>query len=170
MIDKFESDVIRLVDGCAGSNIAILGIGNELRRDDAVGLAVVDRLSSFIDDPSIVLLNCQTVPENFTGYIKRFRPTCVVLVDAADFDAVPGAARIFQLNDLESSELTTHGASLVTLGAYLRSETDSNVFVIGIQPADCDFGSGLSPSARRASVAVADAIRTALNRFRAKKG
>jgi hydrogenase maturation protease HycI len=170
MIDEFESDFIRLVEGCAGSNIVIMGIGNELRSDDAVGLAVVDRLSSFIDDPSIVLLNCQTVPENFTGYIKRFRPTCVVLVDAADFGAVPGDARIFQLNDLESSEITTHGASLVTLGAYLRSETNSTVFVIGIQPADYDFGNGLSPSARRASVAVADTIRTALNRFRAKKG
>ncbi len=170
MIEEFQSDVSRLVEGCAASNIAILGIGNELRRDDAVGLAVVDRLSSFIDDPSIMLLNCQNVPENFTGYVKRFRPTCVVLVDAADFGAVPGDARIFQLNDLESPEITTHRASLAMLGAYLRSETNSNVFVIGIQPADCDFGSGLSPSARRASVAVADAIRTALNRFRAKKG
>ena len=170
MMDEFESDVSRLVEGCADSNIAILGIGNELRRDDAVGLAVVDRLSLFIDDPSIALLNCQSVPENFTGYVKRFRPTCVMLVDAADFGAVPGHARIFQLNELESPEVTTHGASLAMLGAYLRSEINSSVVVVGIQPADCDFGSGLSPVARRASTAVADAIRTALNRFRAKKG
>jgi hydrogenase maturation protease HycI len=170
MMNDFESDVSRLVEGCVGSNIAILGIGNELRRDDAVGLAVVDRLSLFIDDPSIVLLNCQNVPENFTGYVKRFRPTCVVLVDAADFGAVPGDARIFQLNDLESPGITTHRASLAMVGAYLRSEINSDVFVIGIQPADCEFGNGLSTSAHRASVEVADAIRTALNRFRAKKG
>lgn len=169
-MSEFESDVNHLVGGYAGSNIAILGIGNELRRDDAVGLAVVDRLSSFIDDPSIILLNCQNVPENFTGSVKRFRPTCIVLVDAADFGAVPGDARILQLNDLESPEITTHRASLAMLGAYLRTETNSSVFIIGIQPADCDFGSGLSPSASRASVAVAEAIRTALNCFRAKKG
>jgi len=170
VMHEFESDVSHLVGGCVGSNIAILGIGNELRRDDAVGLAVVDRLSFFVDDPSIVLLNCQNVPENFTGYVKRFRPTCVVLIDAADFGAVPGNARIFQLNDLESPEITTHRASLTMLGAYLQSETNSSVFVIGIQPADCDFGSGLSPSVRRASVAVADTIGTVLNRFRVKKG
>jgi len=169
-MNEFESDINHLVGGYVGSNIAILGIGNELRRDDAVGLAVVDRLSSFIDDPSIVLLNCQNVPENFTGYVKRFKPTCVVLIDAADFGAVPGDARIFQLNDLESPEITTHRASLAMLGAYLQSETNSTVFIIGIQPADCDFGSGLSPSASTASAAVAEAIRTALNRFRAKKG
>jgi hydrogenase 3 maturation protease len=170
MIDEFEAEVGRLVEGCAGSNIALLGIGNELKRDDAVGLAVIDRLNALIDDPSIVMLNCQDAPENFTGYVKRLKPTCVVLIDAADFGAVPGDARIFQLDDLESAAITTHKASLAVLGAYLRSETGANVFVIGIQPADCDFGGGLSPSVRRASVAVAEAIRTALNRFRTQKG
>jgi hydrogenase 3 maturation protease len=165
-MDDFKSDVNRLFAGNACSKIAILGIGNELRRDDAVGLAVVDRLNSFIGDPSVVVLNCQHVPENFTGYVKRIRPTCVVLVDAADFGALPGEARIFQLNDLEVSSVTTHKASLLALGEYLQSEINCNIFVIGIQPADCDFGSGLSPIAQRASIVVADLISTAINRIR----
>ena len=54
MMDEFELNVNRLFAGYACSKIAILGIGNELRRDDAVGLAVVDRLSSSIDDPSVI--------------------------------------------------------------------------------------------------------------------
>jgi hydrogenase 3 maturation protease len=116
------------------------------------------------------VLNCQNAPENFTGNVKRIKPTCIVLIDAADFGALPGDARIFQLHDLEESSVTTHKASLVTLGEYLQSEINCNIFVIGIQPADCDFGSGLSPVARRASIVVADSVSTAINRIRAKKG
>jgi hydrogenase 3 maturation protease len=170
MMDEFKSTVNRLFAEYASSKIAILGIGNELRRDDAVGLAIVDRLISFIDDPSVVILNCQNVPENFTGYVKRIKPSCIVLVDAADFGALPGDARIFQLNDLEGSSFTTHKTSLLALGEYLQSEMNCNIFVIGVQPADCNFGSGLSPVAQRASVVVADSISTAINRIRAKKG
>ncbi len=170
MTDEFELNVNRLLARSICSKIAILGIGNMLRGDDAVGLAVVDRLSTLINDPSVVVLNCQHAPENFTGHVKRLKPTCIVLVDAAAFGALPGEARIFQLNDLEGSSVTTHKTSLLTLGEYLQSELTCNVFVIGIQPADCDFESELSPVARRASVAVADSISTAINRFRAKKG
>ena len=92
-----------------------------------------------------------------------------MLVDAADFGALPGDARIFQLNDLEGSSFTTHKTSLLALGEYLQSEMNCNIFVIGVQPADCNFGSGLSPVAQRASVVVADSISTAINRIRAKK-
>ncbi len=155
MMDELELNVYRLLARCVCSKIAVLGIGNILRRDDAVGLAVVDKLSTLINDPLVVVINCQHAPENFTGYVKRVEPTCIILVDAADFGAFPGDARIFQLNELEGSSVITHKASLLTLGEYLQSELNCCIFVIGIQPADCNFGSGLSPVALSASVAVA---------------
>lgn len=169
MKDEFNINIEHLLTEHKCARIAVLGIGNELRRDDAVGLAVVDRLSASIDDPSIVVLNCQQAPENFTGVVKRVHPTCVMLIDAADFGALPGDARVFSLGDLESSSITTHAPSLLALGSYLQSEIHCDVFVIGIQPADSDFGVGLSPVAKRASIAVADAIRTAINCFQTKK-
>jgi hydrogenase 3 maturation protease len=169
VIDRFESDVSRRLKRCAGTKIALLGIGNELRRDDSVGLAVIDGLGELIDDPSISLVKCHEVPENFTGRVKRFNPACVILIDAADFGGAPGEVRVFELNELEGIEITTHRPSLAVLGEYLQSETSAGIFVIGIQPADREFGEGLSPTARRASIVVADALRTALNRFGAKK-
>ena len=170
MADRFESDVSHRLQRCIGTKIAFLGIGNELRRDDAVGLAVIDRLAALVDDPSISLIKCHEVPENFTGRVKRFKPACVILIDAADFGGLPGEARVFELSELERAEITTHRPSLTVLGDYLRSETSAGIFVIGIQPADREFGEGLSPAARRASISVADALRTALNRSDAKKG
>jgi hydrogenase 3 maturation protease len=93
----------------------------------------------------------------------------VILIDAADFSGAPGEFRVFELNELEGIEITTHRPSLAMLGEYLQSETSAGIFVIGIQPADREFGEGLSPAVRRASTMVADALRTALNRFGAKK-
>ena len=169
MIDRFASDVSNRLQRCAGTKIAFLGIGNEFRRDDAVGLTVIDKLGALIDHPSISLVKCHEVPENFTGHVKRFKPACVILIDAADFGGTPGEARIFELSELECFEVTTHRPSLAVLGEYLQSETSASIFVIGIQPADREFGEGLSPAARRASTMVADALRTALNRVGAKK-
>lgn len=170
-MNEFEFDVCRVIGGCAGSKIAVLGIGNELKCDDAVGLAVVDRLRALVDDVSIAIINCRDVPENFTGYLKRFKPACIVLIDATDFGGLPGEARLFDLDDVMSSAVVTHKASLDVLGAYLRLETEAtNVFLVGIQPADCDVGDELSPAAAKASAMVAEAIGTALNRFRTKKG
>ncbi|MGZ4862970.1 MAG: hydrogenase 3 maturation endopeptidase HyCI [Halobacteriota archaeon] len=169
MIDRFESDVSHRLKRCSGTKIALLGIGNELRRDDSVGLAVIDGLGALIDDPSISLVKCHEVPENFTGRVKRFNPACVILIDAADFGGAPGEVRVFELNELEGIEITTHRPSLAVLGEYLQSETSAGIFVIGIQPEDQEFGEGLSPAVRRASTMVAGALRTALNRFGAKK-
>jgi len=67
MMDEFELNVNRLFAGYACSKIAILGIGNELRRDDAVGLAVVDRLSSFFDDPRSLCLTVKTLRKTLQG-------------------------------------------------------------------------------------------------------
>jgi len=169
VIDRFAYDVSHGLKRFAGTKIALLGIGNELRRDDSVGLAVIDRLATLIDDPSISLVKCHEVPKNFTGRVKRFNPACVILIDAADFGGAPGEVRIFELSELEGLKVTTHRPSLAVLGEYLQSETSAGIFLIGIQPADREFGEGMSPAVRRAAITVADALRTALNRFGAKK-
>jgi hydrogenase maturation protease HycI len=167
--DRFQSAISDRLERCAGSRIALLGIGNEFRRDDAVGLEIIDRLASFIDNRSILLVKCRETPESFTGHVKRFGPSCVVLLDAADFNGLPGEARIFELDELEGIEITTHRPSLALLAEYLRSETAADIFLIGIQPEDREYGERLSKSARRASILVAGALRTALNRFGPKK-
>jgi hydrogenase 3 maturation protease len=169
-MNEFEFDVGRVFGECASSKIAFLGIGNELKSDDAVGLAVADKLKELVNDLSIAIINCSDSPENFTGYLKRFKAKCIVFIDAADFGASPGEARLFELDDVMNSAIVTHKASLAVLGAYLRVETGANIFLIGVQPANCDVGDELSRAAAKASEMVAEAIGAALNRFRAKKG
>ena len=49
----------------------ILGIGNPLRGDDAVGLKVIQNLSGRIPG-NVLLLECGMTPENYLGKIEEF--------------------------------------------------------------------------------------------------
>ena len=165
----FESEVKHRLMRCGRTKIILLGIGNEFRRDDAIGLTVIDKLAAFVHDPLVILIKCHDAPERFTGHVKRLEPTCIIIIDAADFGGFPGQTHIFELEELENLALTTHRPSLAVLGEYLRAETAADVFVIGIQPANQEYGEGMSRTANRASVQVVDALRTALNQCGTKR-
>ncbi len=166
MQEQFKAEIARSLERCAIQRLVFLGIGNELRHDDAAGLAVVEKLRAHINNRDVTLLNCADIPENFTGHVKRLDPACIVLVDAADFGGAPGEAHVFTLSDVEGGDISTHKASLAVLGAYLHSETDASVLIIGIQPASTEFGSGLTKKLQAATDSIAEAIRTVLNEYR----
>ncbi len=169
MQEQFKSEIARSLERCATRRFVFLGIGNELRHDDAAGLAVVEKMRARTNDRDVTLLNCADIPENFTGHVKRLDPGCIVLVDAADFGGAPGEAHVFALSDLEGGDISTHKASLAVLGAYLQSETDASVFIIGIQPASTEFGSGLTQKLQTATDSIAEVISTVLNEYRTKE-
>ncbi len=169
MQEQFKSEFARKLERCLAQKFVFLGIGNELRHDDAVGLVIIEKLRLRLEDPNITLLNCADIPENFTGHVKRLAPTCVVLVDAADFGGGPGEAHVFALTDVEGSEISTHKATLAVLGAYLQSETHASVFILGIQPDNTEFGIGLTPAVHEASDQITEAISAVLNQFRTNK-
>ena len=73
---------------------AMLGIGHELRGDDAAGLEVARRLQALVvGQPDSLILETGPVPENFTGPLRRFAPDLVLLVDAALMGEPAGAVR-----------------------------------------------------------------------------
>ncbi len=168
MLEQLESEFAHTLERCSTKQLVFLGIGNELRRDDAIGLVVIEKLRERVEDPSVAMLNCADIPENFTGHVKRLDPTCIVLIDAADFGGNPGEAHVFTLSDIEQADVSTHKASLAILGSYLRSETGAAVLVTGIQPDSSEFGSGLTQILNQASDSIAGAISTAINRHRTK--
>lgn len=66
--------------------LAILGIGNELRGDDGLGVVATRRLKLALGKLAhvdiIVAGNC---PENFTGRVGRLSPSHILLIDAVDW-------------------------------------------------------------------------------------
>jgi len=144
------------------TRIAILGVGSRVRRDDAVGLAVVDRLKGRVPS-SVELFDCETVPESFTGPIRRLAPSHVLIIDAAELDLSPGEARLVEPESLVKVASSTHILSLSILSEYISSEVGAKVILLGIQPKDVRFGVELSPELVQAVQSLSEGILSVLS-------
>jgi len=122
----------------------LLGIGNTLNGDDGVGIYVAER---FRKDDWIVLA-CGTAPENFTGIIRKTRPSCLVMVDAAAMGISPGEYRIIPRDKIEDVSIGTHQLPLLFLIDFL-SDIAERIILIGIQPARTGTGEEISLPVRK---------------------
>lgn len=105
-------------------------IGNRDSGDDAVGPYVADRLHS---GKALQVIDCGTVPENYTSIIKKYNPKNLIIVDAVEMNLTPGEIRIVPEDKIGVMHISTHGIPLSVLIKYLR-EFVSNILLIGIQP------------------------------------
>jgi len=136
--------------------VVVLGIGNELRRDDGIGPVIAQAL---VKSGKINAIDCATAPENFLGTIKKLKPKKIIMVDACDFGGTPGEFRLFSLAELEKmpwATVSTHTLPLSLMGTLIKKEVGCPVELLGIQPESVVFGEGLSKSVSRAKQKVLD--------------
>jgi hydrogenase 3 maturation protease len=131
--------------------IAVVGLGHELRGDDAAGIAVARALQGALghDDRSLVIA-AGAAPENYTGVLRRFDPEQILFVDAAQMDEEPGAIRWLSWRELDGWGPWTHALSPQALGRFLTGELGCVMSLIGIQPAGNELGAALSPEVANA--------------------
>lgn len=149
--------------------VAIVGIGHELRGDDAAGGVVARTLqrnhtvnSAASGHDNLLVIDAGPVPENCTGPLRRFGPDLVLLVDAAQMDEAPGAVRWLAWQETEGLSASTHTLPPYVLASYLTGELSCDVALIGIQPADTSFGGPLTPPVEQAVAAVVQTLAEAL--------
>lgn len=141
--------------------LAVLGIGNPLRRDDAIGVEVLERLKGRVPE-NVALFNCEMVPENFLTEVERFQPTHVLMIDAAQLDLEPGEARLIPTEKITGVALSTHTMPLSLTAEILRTDMGAKVVLLGVKPEMTEFGEGLSPRLQKASEGIAIAILEAI--------
>ena len=124
-----------------GKRLLIMGIGNRLRGDDAIGPLLIDRLQGNV---TADVLDAGDVPENYLGVIESFRPEIILMVDAVDFGGKPGEVAWFSLDQLSNVTFGTHNASLHLLFKALQLDPPPEVFLLAIQPAHIIFQASLS--------------------------
>lgn len=126
--------------------VVIMGIGNDLRRDDSAGLKVVKILSGKLKKYAFIhILECGEVPENFLGAIENFSPSHVIIIDAVDMMSTPGSIGFFKREDiLDFTTISTHNISPQIMFTYLEDIIKAKVLLIGIQPMNIGFGENLS--------------------------
>lgn len=110
-------------------NYSIMCIGNREGGDDAVGPYIADKLK----DSDIEVIDCGTVPENYTGVIKKYNPNNLVIVDAADMGLKSGEFRIIPKEKVGVMHISTHGIPVSVLIKYLEQYVKKIIF-IGVQP------------------------------------
>jgi len=114
----------------------VMCIGNRYNGDDAIGPYVADKLKQE-DLDEFLILDCSTVPENFTSLVKKNNPTNLIIIDATDMGLSSGEMRRISKDMIGSMHVSTHNIPLSILVSYLEHYV-KNVFIIGIQPENMD--------------------------------
>ncbi|MFA4905697.1 MAG: hydrogenase maturation peptidase HycI [Candidatus Margulisiibacteriota bacterium] len=140
--------------------IAVLGVGSELRGDDAAGLMVAEKLQN---RPGLGVILGGTAPENFTGEIKKLQPSHLIIVDAAEFGEKPGAVRQIDLNETGGGSFSTHSLPMKILVDYLAGYFTFKAILIGIQPKSLAYSAPVSEEVKAAVEEVASTILLSYN-------
>lgn len=135
--------------------VVVLGVGSELRSDDAAGLRVAAAISRAAL-PGVHALKAGPAPENCNGEIRRLHPTHLIIVDCAHMGEEPGTLKVFKPAEIAGVSFGTHGLPLSVLAEYLQTEVGCSVAILGIQPSNVEFGEAVSP---RVAAAVEETVR-----------
>lgn len=144
--------------------VAVLGVGSELRGDDAAGLLVAGHIQKNFksNHPKLKVFFGSTAPENLTGEIKKFKPTHLVIIDSADTGAKAGSIFLFKPKDLRGISFCTHQLPLQILTDYLKKSLGCKLIIVGVQPKKLTFNKPISASVEKAAKEAAQLILVSL--------
>ena len=110
-----------------------------------VNETLVDKLNNTF------FINGGSVPENFTGLIKKINPSHIILIDATLMNMEAGEINIVDKENIVDISISTHSMSLAYLIKYLQLEKEYDILFIGIEPEKMDLSFDLSPKIKNSS-------------------
>jgi hydrogenase 3 maturation protease len=139
------------------ARIFVLGIGMNWKSDDRLGCALALALAKKLPAcPDIRIVNGGEAPENFTGAIRSFAPSHVLLLDAVDHGLAPGTVFLADEQSIAVGDMTSHHLPLKLLMRFLASSLPCRVILIGMQPQTLRPGNKLSPPIKKTLPCLAD--------------
>jgi hydrogenase 3 maturation protease len=142
--------------------LAVLGVGSELRGDDYAGVRVAQKVALFARRAGVAHLaafeGC-AAPENVTGPVAAFKPTHLLLVDAAHLGIEPGEVRMIPTDSVAGVSFSTHMLPAPIVLDYLVKSCACTPLVVGIQPEQTDVLGPISPSVAEGIDAVVEAVK-----------
>ena len=137
----------------------ILGVGNDMRGDDGIGVFLARELEKELGKSEGMLIIGTQVPENFIKPILDFRPDIIIILDSADFGGKPGNFRVVEKEEIMEFLISTHNMPLTVFLKALEP-LNAKKILIGIQPRSLEFGNGLSEELRKRSGDILGFVRT----------
>jgi hydrogenase 3 maturation protease len=161
-VNQLSSILKQKLNGAA--RVAVLGIGSELRGDDAAGIITARKIekltSKKIPQSQLKVFIGETAPENLTGEIKKFQPSHLIIIDSADLGNSPGQVTTIDPQAIEGISFCTHRLPLKVMIDYLHQSCKCEVMIIGIQPKDITV---CGPISKEVSKAVKQLAVTIVN-------
>ena len=151
-------DIEKFLKEMLNKTLVILGMGSELRGDDGIGPCLSEKLSVF-NNESFLSINGDLVPENFTRELRDFQPNNIIIVDAAFMEKPAGHMKIISINEITGISFSSHSMPISVLGKYLSKEIGAGIYILGIQAANIDFGSEISPKVRESAKRIFEIIK-----------
>lgn len=130
-------------------NILVLGLGNILLSDEAVGVRAVEELQRrYSFSPEIDIIDGGTKGLDLLPFLEGRKK--VLIIDAVDFGKDPGYIGILENKEIPAvlhSKLSVHhiGLGEVILASEMLGAMPEEICLIGIQPLTLETGIGLSP-------------------------
>ncbi len=142
--------------------LLVLGIGNEMLGDDAVGHLLAGDLSAIARE-GFLSVGVGVAVENAGRLVRGHRADAVILLDAAT-DAGRGPWGFVPPSRLDTFCHSTHSVPLSLLVSAWRADNPAlEVHFIGIRPVSSEFGTGLSPAVAAARAEIAGIFREVLD-------
>ncbi|MBS7625352.1 hydrogenase maturation peptidase HycI [Candidatus Bathyarchaeota archaeon] len=146
--------------GC--SRLVILGVGNPLRGDDALGIEFLKELRGRVPR-GVKLIEGGVAPENFIGKIRALKPSHLLIIDAARFGGKPGETRLIMPEHIAGIAISTHAMPLYILAELISGGMDVKVALLGVEPKNLNLGDEISPEIEDAIKYCANLLLSVLN-------
>ena len=156
---SFESQLSDFLKDC--EKLIVLGVGNELKCDDGVGPFIIRKLKEedIENKNKLLFINAETVPENFTGKIRKEKPTHLIIVDACLMGGQPGDMKIVNKYDFANIGISTHSMSLSFFVRYLEKDTNFGIIFVGIEPESMDYSDKLTQNVEKSAYEFIDVLK-----------
>jgi hydrogenase maturation protease len=154
----------------------ILGIGNTLLRDEAVGVLAARSLAEIMaGDDRVRCMDGGTLSFTLAGPIEETEQ--LIVIDAAEVQAEPGAVRVFENEAMDeflgaSRKRSVHEVGLIDLMiiARLTDRVPPRRALIAVQPGAVEWGETLTAAVQAALPRVCEAAEELVGRWRESGG
>jgi len=149
------------------NKIAIIGIGNTLRRDDGIGIIILESLLKLYKREDIDYFDFDSASFDLLHRIKNY--DSVLLIDGINAGFSLGELKVSELKDidykLDGSFTSTHELNLKNIFELSKKlEIKTKIYLAGIQVADTSFGEGLSEVLEQKKEEITKGIATFINK------
>jgi hydrogenase 3 maturation protease len=122
--------------------VHLVGAGNPIRKDDAVGLFIASELRKRLGSRPNKLFRIygSSIPPE--RLLAKIESGAIIMFDAVEHNSKPGSIIFARLEDTRFGFFATHNIPFKLIPGL--SKNLGNAFVLGIQPGNIEIGEGLS--------------------------